>query len=108
MQLAHTVGLLGSLNAFLLWAARKHLWSQPAIQEKVVGALLTPLLLGDFLHLFLTLWAIGDDRWEVHKWQGTLWITIVSGFALMIPRLAWHLGVGRYMESRDGQIPKKA
>ena len=62
--------------------------------------------MGDFLHIFLTLWAIGDDRWAVEKWQGTLWITIVSGFTLMIPRLAWHLGVGRYMESRD-ELPAK-
>ena len=107
MQLAHTVGLLGSLNAFVLWAARKYLWSQPAIQEKVVGALLTPLLLGDFLHIFLTLWAIGDDRWDVQRWQGTLWITIITGIILMVPRLAWHLGVGRYMESRDGYVVKK-
>lgn len=107
MQLAHTVALLGSLNIFVLWAARKHLWSQPAVQEKVVGALLTPLLLGDFLHIFLTLWAIGDERWVVQKWQGTLWITIISGFTLMIPRLAWYLGVGRYMESRDGLSVKK-
>ena len=108
LQLAHTVGLLGLLNFFILWAARKHLWSQPAIQEKVVGALLAPLLLGDFLHIFLTLWAIGDDRWQVQKWQGTLWITIVSGITLMVPRLAWHLGVGRYMDSRDGLPSKKS
>lgn len=107
MQLAHTVGLLGSLNAFVLWAARKYLWSQPAIQEKVVGALLTPLLLGDFLHIFLTLWAVGDDRWDVQRWQGTLWITIITGIILMVPRLAWHLGVGRYMESRDRYAVRK-
>ena len=66
------------------------------------------MLLGDVLHIVLTLWAIGDERWNVQKWQATLWVTIVSGFTLLIPRLAWHLGVGRYMESRDGQIHKKA
>lgn len=92
----------------IMWVARRYLWSQPAIQEKVIGAVLTPLLLGDFLHIFLTLWAIGDERWNVQKWQATLWVTIVSGFTLLIPRLAWHLGVGRYMESRDGQTHKKA
>ncbi len=106
-QLAHTVGLLGSINFCVLWAARKYLWSQPAIQEKVVRALLTPLLLGDFLHIALTVWALGEDKWDVNKWEGTLWITIITGFTLMIPRIAWHLGVGRYSERRDGQSGNK-
>lgn len=92
----------------MLWAARKHLWSQPAIQEKVVGALLTPLLLGDFLHIVLTLWALGEGRWNISQWEGILWITIASGFTLMIPRIAWHLGIGRYVEARDGrQVVKR-
>ena len=107
LQLAHTVGLLGMINIFILWAARKHLWSQPAIQEKVVAALFTPLLLGDFLHIVLTLWALGEDRWDVSRWEGTLWVTIVTGMTLMIPRVAWHLGMGRYVEGRDGQLGKK-
>ncbi|KAI0347238.1 hypothetical protein BDW22DRAFT_1351629 [Trametopsis cervina] len=106
-QLAHTVGLLGALNLCILWTVRKHLWSQPAIQEKVVRALLTPLLLGDFLHIGLTLWALGDERWDVGQWEALLWITILSGFTLMIPRIAWHLGIGRYVEARDGRIAKK-
>ena len=100
-QLAHTVSLLGGINFFVLWAVRKHLWSQPAIQEKVVGALLTPLIFGDFMHIALTLWALGDERWDISKWKGVLWVTIVSGLTLMIPRIAWHLGVGRYVEERD-------
>lgn len=107
LQLAHTVGLLGTINMFVLWAARRHLWSQPAIQEKIAAALLTPLLLGDFLHIALTLWALGEERWDVSRWEGTLWITIVTGLTLMIPRIAWHLGVGRYVERRDGQLGKK-
>ena len=102
LQLAHTVGLLGSINVFVLWAARKHLWSQPAIQERVVAALLTPLLFGDFLHIALTLWALGEERWDVSQWTGTLWVTVVTGLTLMIPRMAWHMGVGRYVERRDG------
>ena len=103
LQLAHTVGLLGSINFFILWTARKQLWSQPATQEKVVGALLTPLLLGDVLHIVLTLWALGEERWDVSQWEGTLWVTIVAGFTLMIPRMAWFLGVGRYVDARDGR-----
>lgn len=103
-QLAHTVGLLGCVNFFLLWTARRHLWPQPAVQERVVRALLLPLLFGDILHIALTLWALGEERWDVSQWEGMLWITIVSGFTLMIPRIAWHLGIGRYMESRDGRL----
>lgn len=105
-QLAHTVGLLGALNFFLLRAARKHLWSQPAIQEKIVMALLTPLLLGDFLHIGLTLYALGEERWDVGQWEGMLWATVVLGLTLLVPRLAWYLGVGRYVGSRDGQMAK--
>lgn len=103
-QLAHTVGLLGLLNFFILWAVRKHMWSQPALQEKVVGALLLPLLFGDFIHIALTVWALGEDRWDVSKWDGLLWITIVSGLTLMIPRITWHMGIGRYVDSRDGRL----
>ena len=106
-QLAHTVGLLGFINFFVLWTARRHLWSYPAIQEKVVQALLLPLLLGDFLHIALTIWALGEDRWNVSQWEGMLWITIISGLTLMIPRMAWHLGIGRYVESRDGPLLRK-
>lgn len=101
-QLAHTIGLLGLINFFVLRAARQHLWFQPAIQEKMVRALLIPLLLGDFLHISLTLWALGEERWDVSKWDGLLWLTIISGLTLMIPRITWHLGIGRYVEQRDG------
>jgi hypothetical protein len=103
-QLAHTVALLGAINLFVLWTVRKHLWPQPAIQERVVRALLTPLLLADFLHIVLTLWALGEDRWDVAEWGGILWVTIISGFTLMIPRIAWHLGIGRYVAMRDGKV----
>lgn len=105
-QLAHTVALLGALNIFVLWAARKHLWSQPAIQEKVVRAQLTPLLFGDVLHIVITLWALGDERWDVSKWGGILWLTIISGLTLFVPRVAWHMGVGRYVAVRDGKQGK--
>ena len=107
LQLAHTCGLLGVLNVFVLSAARKHLWSQPAIQEKIVGALLTPLLMGDILHIALTLWALGEERWDISRWEGTLWATIVAGLTLMVPRLAWYLGIGRYVDARDGHAVKK-
>ncbi|KZT12501.1 uncharacterized protein LAESUDRAFT_689068 [Laetiporus sulphureus 93-53] len=106
LQLGHVAGLLGLLNFFVLSACRKYLASQPALQEKIVGALLKPLLLGDFLHIGITLWALGDSRWDIASWGGVLWITIVTGFSLMIPRITWHLGIGRYVERRDGRPGK--
>ena len=106
MQLAHVCALLGIVNVFVLTAARQHLSTQPALQEKIVASLLTPLMIGDVLHLYVTLWALGDDRWQVTKWGAVLWSTMVLGLSLMIPRLAWHLGIGRFVDKRDGHTEK--
>jgi hypothetical protein len=108
VQLAHVCGLLGLVNFFLLRAARQHLSTQPALQEKIVGALLTPLLIGDVLHLVFTLWALEDMRWDFSEWSVVLWSTVVLGLSLLIPRIAWHRGIGRYKESRDGKGKGKA
>ena len=53
----------------------------------------------------MTLWALGDDRWDIEKWgnSGMLWATVVLGVALLIPRVMWHLGIGRYVHARDGK-----
>ena len=107
VQLAHVCGLLGLINFFLLRAARRYLSAHPALQEKVVSALLTPLLIGDILHLALTFWALGDMRWNLSEWSYMLWLTVVLGLSLLIPRVAWHLGIGRYTESRDGKGKRK-
>ncbi|TEB35703.1 hypothetical protein FA13DRAFT_1788315 [Coprinellus micaceus] len=106
LQLAHVCALLGIVNAFVLTAVRKHLRGSPALQEKIVFALLTPLLLGDVFHLYVTFWALGEQRWAFWEWSPMLWTTVLLGFTLMIPRIAWHLGVGRYVDHRDGQYPK--
>ncbi|KAF9567337.1 hypothetical protein CPC08DRAFT_773140 [Agrocybe pediades] len=101
LQLAHVCALLGLVNLFVLHSVRKHLKDKPALQEKVVFALLTPLLGGDIFHLWLTLWALGDQRWNFRDWSPMLWTTVILGVSLMIPRICWHLGIGRYVESRD-------
>ncbi|KAI9512238.1 hypothetical protein F5148DRAFT_1273859 [Russula earlei] len=103
VQLAHVCGLLGFVNFVFLRTARRYLFGQPALQEKIVGALLAPLLVGDVLHLALTLWALGDVRWNFSEWTVMLWLTVIPGLSLLIPRITWHLGIGRYMESRDGK-----
>ncbi|GBE79689.1 hypothetical protein BKA93DRAFT_722917 [Sparassis latifolia] len=106
LQLAHVTLLLGFINIIVLSACRKYLSPYPALQEKIVRALLTPLLLGDFLHIGITLWALGDNRWDIAGWGGILWVTIITGFTLMVPRITWHMGVGRYVDSRDGLAKK--
>ncbi|KAI6105769.1 hypothetical protein F5141DRAFT_1216513 [Pisolithus sp. B1] len=64
VQLAHVCALMGLINFFMLTAARRHLASQVIMQEKIVRALLIPLLIGDVVHLYVTLWALGDERWD--------------------------------------------
>lgn len=107
LQLAHVCALLGILNIFILGAARKHLHPHPALQEKMVGALLTPLVFGDIMHLYVTLWALGEDKWEVRRYSPMLWTTLILGLSLLVPRVAWHLGIGRYVHKRDGVVEKK-
>jgi hypothetical protein len=106
MQLAHVCALLGIVNFFVLSAARRYLHLHPALQEKLVASLLTPLLIGDILHLYVTLWALGDQRWQVAKWGAVLWSTFLLGFSLLIPRIAWHIGIGRFVDKRDGRPGK--
>jgi hypothetical protein len=96
---------MGLINFFVLTALRQ-LDSQPALQEKIVRSLLLPLLIGDFLHIYVTLWPLGDTRWQLTKWGPMLWATVVLGLSLMIPRIAWHLGIGRYVDRRDAPIRK--
>jgi hypothetical protein len=108
IQLAHVCSLVGVINHFILTAARRHLAAQLALQEKIVRALLVPLLLGDAFHFYVTLWALGEDRWDLRAWSPMLWATILLGLTLMVPRVAWHLGIGRYVDKRDGRGTTKA
>ncbi|KAH7914181.1 hypothetical protein BJ138DRAFT_1144306 [Hygrophoropsis aurantiaca] len=103
IQLAHVCALMGIVNFFVLTAIRKHLALQPALQEKIMKSLMIPLLIGDGLHLYVTLWALGEERWDVVNWSPMLWTTIVLGTSLMIPRIMWHLGIWRYVDARDGK-----
>jgi len=84
LQLAHTCGLLGIINFFVLTAIRD--LRSPALQEKVAASLLTPLVVTDISHILVTLYAIGDTRWRVDEWPSIVWITIATGLTLLIPR----------------------
>lgn len=107
VQLAHVCALLGVINIFVLRAVRKHLGGQPALQEKILGALLTPLVMGDVMHLYVTLWALGDEKWEFSRYTPMLWTTLILGVSLLVPRVAWHFGIGRYVHKRDRLVEKE-
>ncbi|EIN10437.1 hypothetical protein PUNSTDRAFT_99959 [Punctularia strigosozonata HHB-11173 SS5] len=109
-QLAHVCALMGTVNYFLLTAARKYLATQPIVQERIVAALLGPLMMGDIFHTVVTIWALGDEKWHPERWSPMLWTTLIIGFTLMIPRIAWWAGVGRFTSRRDGhsQLEERA
>jgi hypothetical protein len=65
-----------------------------------------PLFIGDFMHMGISLWAWGDDRWDVRKWSFLLWTVMIAGMSLLIPRACWMLGIGRYVHKRDGVVEK--
>jgi hypothetical protein len=69
--------------------------------------LLTPLMFGDFFHLYVTVWALGDIKWELRRYTPMLWTTLILGLTLFVPRVAWVLGIGRYVHKRDGVAEKK-
>ncbi|KAL5488086.1 hypothetical protein ACEPAI_6194 [Sanghuangporus weigelae] len=103
LQLAHVCALLGVINGFVLRACRRHLAFSPVLQEKIVRALMVPLVIGDALHIGITFWGLGDARWDVRSWSPLLWATLLLGLTLFIPRIMWHLGIWRYVHMRDGQ-----
>lgn len=105
-QLAHVCALLGLVNHFVLRAAKSHLAPHPALQEQIVGALLKLLLVGDCTHLALTFWVLGERAYDIRNWGTTLWIVVVTGVSLFIPRLCWCVGLGRYVHTRDGRTLK--
>jgi hypothetical protein len=98
---------MGIVNLFLLASVRKHL-NDPPLQEKVLWGLFTPLMFGDFTHLAVTLWALGDERWNIYTWSPMMWTNVVIGSSLTIPRICWHLGIKRYVDARDGNYKKRS
>jgi hypothetical protein len=45
---------------------------------------------------------LGEHKFDFINWTPMLWTTHILGLSLLVPRLAWHLGVGRYVDARDG------
>ena len=84
LQLAHTCALLGIVNFFVLTSIRE--LRSPALQEKIATSLFIPLLVSDVTHILVTLYGIGETRWHVDEWPSIIWITIITGLTLLIPR----------------------
>lgn len=84
LQLGHMSALLGIINFFVLTAAREV--RSPALQEKIASSLLSTLLVSDVTHILVTLYGLGDTRWDIDEWPSIIWITIVTGLTLLIPR----------------------
>jgi hypothetical protein len=89
LQLAHTCGLLGIINFFILTAIRD--LRSPALQEKIATSLFTPLVVADVTHILVTLYGIGDTRWKVHEWTSIVWVIIITGLTLLVPRFVRNL-----------------
>jgi hypothetical protein len=84
MVVAHAV--IGLVCASVLRAIR-NLPSQ-ALQEKITRSLMIPLAIGDISHLLGTFYGIGDVRWKSRDWPQILWLNVIVGTAIFIPRCA--------------------
>ena len=65
------------------------------------------MLIGDVMHLWVTFYALGEERWDYRNYTPTIWAVIGFGVALLVPRVMWHLGWGRYVDARDGKSAKE-
>jgi hypothetical protein len=89
---------------------RRYFAHDPAAQEIIYRSLFGVLLLSDVAHMYVTLYGMGPEmRWAFGKWTGLIWVTIGVTITLLIPRVLWHLGVGRdvVIESRNARERKK-
>ena len=82
MVVAHAV--IGLVNASVLRTIRR--LPSPTMQEKMAKSLLIPLAIGDVMHQLGTFYGIGDVRWKTKEWPEILWLNVVFGILLFVPR----------------------
>ena len=82
MVVAHAI--IGFVNASVLRAIRR--LPSSAVQEKIAKSLLIPLAFGDLSDLFGTFYGIGDVRWKSTEWPQVLWLNVILGVGIFIPR----------------------
>ena len=82
MALAHAI--TGLINASVFRAIRR--LPSSALQEKIAKSLFIPLAIGDVTYLLGTFYGIGDVRWKLSDWPQFLWLNVIVGVGLFIPR----------------------
>jgi len=82
MVVAHAV--IGLVNASVLRTIRR--LPSPTMQEKMAKSLLIPLAIGDVMHQLGTFYGIGDVRWKMEEWPEILWLNVIFGILLFVPR----------------------
>jgi len=82
MVVAHAV--IGCVNASVLRTIRR--LPSPTLQEKIARSLLIPLAIGDVMHQLGTFYGMGDVRWKMNEWPEILWLNVVFGILLFVPR----------------------
>ncbi|WVQ76441.1 hypothetical protein IAR50_006108 [Cryptococcus sp. DSM 104548] len=95
-QLGSCFLLLAMISFSLFWVIKKHFNENPAVQQKLVKALLIPLAIADLIHIGLTLLALPvshlqDPSAWTYVLKGNVWITSV----LFLVRSSWLLGIAR-------------
>lgn len=83
-QMVVSHAIIGLVNASVLRAIRR--LPSSALQEKITKSLLIPLAIGDVSYLFGIFYGIGDIRWKSTDWPEALWLNVIVGIAIFIPR----------------------
>jgi len=108
LQLVHILFQAALINLFIINATRRYFTQDPKAQEVIYKALFTVLLIGDFAHIGVTLYAMGPMRWEFGSWSALTWVTLIVCVSLLVPRALWHLGVGRDVPTcTDSKVKKR-
>jgi hypothetical protein len=99
IQYAHFDFLFALCNLIFLPLLTSYLVGQLELQEKFLTPYLRLLLLGDLAHVGFAAWGwwgAGLWGWNLERWGRTVLMMTV-----LLPRLAWVFGLGRYVHKRD-------
>ncbi|KAI0248666.1 hypothetical protein BJV78DRAFT_1233475 [Lactifluus subvellereus] len=111
-QLGNCYLLLGMLSSLVFRAIRDALPSNPAAQERILGASLLAMAIADATHIAASFIALPDSlRYHPELWNPTTHGNISVVIVLLLFRVGWFLGVGRtryYFGQRSSERVKTA